>query len=202
MSEKIKLDKYRVLVCCTGSVAAVNIPDIVNELLKLPVEQIEVKVAPTEKSLKFFDPNSLPVKVVFDEDEWTANWRDRSILYKEPVLHIELRKWADIILIAPLNANTLAKIANGISDNLLTCVLRVYKPDKPVLFATAMNVSMWDHPITNQHIETLKQWGYTEIPCIKKKLACGDIGFGGLAETTTIVTKVYQSLLEMNGIEI
>eukprot|EP00076_Gallus_gallus_P015483 XP_015134528.1 phosphopantothenoylcysteine decarboxylase isoform X3 [Gallus gallus] len=97
-------------------------------------------------------------------------WKGRS----DPVLHIELRRWADLMLVAPLDANTLAKLANGICDNLLTCVIRAWDLHKPLLFCPAMNTAMWEHPITAQQVEQLKGFGYTEIPCVVKKLVCGD----------------------------
>ncbi|XP_015728061.1 phosphopantothenoylcysteine decarboxylase isoform X3 [Coturnix japonica] len=97
-------------------------------------------------------------------------WKGRS----DPVLHIELRRWADLMVVAPLDANTLAKLANGICDNLLTCVIRAWDLHKPLLFCPAMNTAMWEHPITAQQVEQLKGFGYTEIPCVVKKLVCGD----------------------------
>ncbi|XP_019474897.1 phosphopantothenoylcysteine decarboxylase isoform X3 [Meleagris gallopavo] len=97
-------------------------------------------------------------------------WKGRS----DPVLHIELRRWADLMLVAPLDANTLAKLANGICDNLLTCVIRAWDLHKPLLFCPAMNTAMWEHPITAQQVEQLKGFGYIEIPCVVKKLVCGD----------------------------
>ncbi|XP_030432633.1 phosphopantothenoylcysteine decarboxylase isoform X4 [Gopherus evgoodei] len=99
-------------------------------------------------------------------------WKGRT----DPVLHIDLRRWADLMLVAPLDANTLAKIANGICDNLLTCVIRAWDMTKPLLFCPAMNTAMWEHPITAHQVEQLKDFGYTEIPCVVKRLVCGDEG--------------------------
>uniref|UniRef100_A0A3B5AWA8 Phosphopantothenoylcysteine decarboxylase n=1 Tax=Stegastes partitus TaxID=144197 RepID=A0A3B5AWA8_9TELE len=99
-------------------------------------------------------------------------WTKRS----DPVLHIELRRWADLLVIAPLDANTLGKIASGICDNLLTCVVRAWDTSRPLLFCPAMNTAMWLHPITAQQVSKLKEFGYVEIPCIAKKLVCGDEG--------------------------
>ncbi|XP_015279843.1 PREDICTED: phosphopantothenoylcysteine decarboxylase-like [Gekko japonicus] len=126
-----------VLVGVTGSVAALKLPLLVTELLKIP-----------------------------------RLWKGRT----DPVLHIDLRRWADLMVVAPLDANTLAKIANGICDNLLTCVVRAWDLSKPLLFCPAMNTAMWEHPITARQIEQLVSFGYTEIPCIVKKLVCGDEG--------------------------
>ncbi|XP_016852947.1 phosphopantothenoylcysteine decarboxylase isoform X2 [Anolis carolinensis] len=121
-------------------------------------------------------------------------WKGRS----DPVLHIELRRWADLMLVAPLDANSLAKVANGLCDNLLTCVIRAWDLSKPLLFCPAMNTAMWEHPITAQQVEKLKGFGYVEIPCIVKKLICGDEGRGAMAEVSTIVEKVKAVLSELD----
>ncbi|KNC79766.1 hypothetical protein, variant, partial [Sphaeroforma arctica JP610] len=93
----------------------------------------------------------------------------------DPVLHIELRRWADIAIIAPLDANTMAKLANGICDNLVTCTLRAWDVHKPVLVAPAMNTHMWTHPITSVHLDVLRSLHYHIIPPVAKKLACDDV---------------------------
>nr|XP_033491038.1 phosphopantothenoylcysteine decarboxylase-like isoform X2 [Epinephelus lanceolatus] len=115
-------------------------------------------------------------------------WTQRS----DPVLHIELRRWADLFVIAPLDANTLGKIASGICDNLLTCVVRAWDISRPLLFCPAMNTAMWQHPITAQQVSRLTEFGYVEIPCIAKKLVCGDEGKGAMAEVSTIVGVIKQ----------
>ncbi|XP_074863461.1 phosphopantothenoylcysteine decarboxylase isoform X4 [Carettochelys insculpta] len=102
------------------------------------------------------------------------------------------------MLVAPLDANTLAKIANGICDNLLTCVIRAWDLSKPLLFCPAMNTAMWEHPITARQVKQLKDFGYTEVPCVVKKLVCGDEGPGAMAEVCTIVEKVKAILSEQD----
>lgn len=104
---------------------------------------------------------------------------------------LELRKWADSILVAPLDANTLAKIANGLSDNLLTSVLRAWDFSKYAHFAPAMNTCMWEHPLTYQHMKTLKELLlFKEIPPMEKELVCGDKGYGAMASVSMIVSVV------------
>ncbi|XP_071964042.1 phosphopantothenoylcysteine decarboxylase-like [Antedon mediterranea] len=180
-SETVKKPvQQRVLVGCTGSVAAIKIPQIITELCKL--NQVDVQVVCTNHSTHFFNPDELDVRLFRDEDEWTT-WSKIS----DPVLHIELRKWADLMVIAPLDANTLAKISQGLCDNLLTCIVRAWDKNKPLLFCPAMNTHMWEHPVTSTQVEILKTWGYTEVPCVEKLLACGDKGYGGMAEVNTIV---------------
>lgn len=93
-----------------------------------------------------------------------------------------------------LDANTLGKVASGICDNLLTCVIRAWDRSKPLLFCPAMNTAMWEHPITEQQVGQLKDFGYIEIPCVAKKLVCGDQGLGAMAEVGTIVGKVKEVL--------
>jgi len=141
--------------------------------------------------------------VFMDEDEWTS-WQSRG----DPVLHIELRKWADALLIAPLGTNTLAKLATGICDNLLTCVVRAWdikacrEGRKPVMFAPAMNTCMWNHPVTEEQIRKLASFGFEEIPPIEKMLASGDEGAGAMEECRHIAEKIVDRLLilkRLNG---
>ncbi|XP_054893780.1 phosphopantothenoylcysteine decarboxylase [Poeciliopsis prolifica] len=177
----------RVLVGVTGSVAALKLPVLVSDLLQLP--GVDVRVITTEHAKHFYNPSDVSVKIYTDKDEWEL-WTERS----DPVLHIELRRWADLLIIAPLDANTLGKIASGICDNLLTCVVRAWDTSRPLLFCPAMNTAMWMHPITAQQVSRLKEFGYVEIPCIFKKLVCGDEGKGAMAEVSTIVSTVRQYL--------
>ncbi|XP_053843988.1 phosphopantothenoylcysteine decarboxylase isoform X2 [Vidua macroura] len=168
-SSSVAQERFHVLVGVTGSVAALKLPLLVAELLKIP--GLEVKVVTTERAKHFYNAQEIPVTLYGDEEEWQL-WKGRS----DPVLHIELRRWADLMVVAPLDANTLAKVANGICDNLLTCVIRAWDLSKPLLFCPAMNTAMWEHPITARQVEQLKGFGYTEIPCVVKKLVCGDEG--------------------------
>lgn len=125
-----------------------------------------------------------------DEDEWSS-WQKRS----DPVLHIELKKWADIFLIAPLDANTMAKLANGLCDNLLTCVARAWDirevKRRPVVVCPAMNTFMYEHPITSRQLGVLREeFGFTVVDCVEKVLMCGDVGLGAMASVETIAGAV------------
>lgn len=167
----------------TGSVAAIKTPELVS-LLKRAGH--DVRVVATARSLYFFDPAG--VAVVRDSDEWPKAHYQRG----DEVLHIELRKWADVLLVAPLDANTLAKIANGICDNLLSCVYRCWDPTKPIVLAPAMNTFMWDHPVTTRHLRQVEEdfAGLTVVHPTEKTLACGDTGIGAMAELNEIVRAV------------
>jgi phosphopantothenoylcysteine synthetase/decarboxylase len=103
------------------------------------------------------------------------------------VLHIELRRWADILLVAPASANTLAKAANGICDNLLLCVIRAWDRMRPAILCPAMNTVMLEHPAILTHLSLLRSYGFTILDTDVKYLACGDVGKGALASLAEIV---------------
>jgi phosphopantothenoylcysteine decarboxylase len=128
------------------------------------------------------------VAVVGDEDEWSHY----HTVGHDEVVHIELRKWADALVIAPLSANTLGKVSCGLCDNLLTCVARAWfdGSGKPFLVAPAMNSAMWTHPFTANQLNALSELGIVVIPPISKILACGDIGTGAMADVATIAEQV------------
>ena len=181
-----------VLLGVTGSVAAIKTQNIVDEIVR-KLRGVEVRVVPTEAALHFFGAKDIVgARVHVDAEEW--EWRKVG----DPVLHIELRKWADVMLVAPLHANTLAKIANGLCVNLLTSTIRAWQcGQKPFLVAPAMNTAMWLHPITSSQLTLLQSWGTIVIPPVSKLLACGDVGEGGLATVTSIVDALISSLREL-----
>ena len=169
-----------VLLGVTGSVAAIHTPDLVADLQQAGHV---VKIVATRSALYFFDP--IPLCVIRDEDEWPGDRYQRG----DPVLHIELRRWADLLLIAPCDANTLAKLALGLADNCLTCVYRAWEPSRPVLLAPAMNTLMWEHPATARHLAQIAADlgpSLRVVPPISKKLACDDVGVGAMASRESI----------------
>jgi phosphopantothenoylcysteine decarboxylase len=192
----------------TGSVASIKLDELVDSLVK-KFTRINICIVPTQNSLHFapnlrekyskplnerlellknsseFVDNS--VFAFVDEDEWTS-WSRRN----DPVLHIELRKWADIILIAPLDANTLGKVSHGLCDNLLTSVLRAWDVAsiklKPAVICPAMNTCMYKHPLTRRQLDLLvNEFGFTLIDSVSKLLMCNDFGVGAMASVDTIV---------------
>lgn len=110
----------------------------------------------------------------------------------QEIEHISLANQADLILIAPATANIIAKIAAGICDDLLTCVVCA-SPAK-VLIAPAMNENMYNNKITQANIQKLKAYGYKFIAPAKGMLACGKVGVGCLAEVETIVKEAKKNL--------
>jgi phosphopantothenoylcysteine decarboxylase len=205
-----------VLLGVTGSVAAIRTP-----LLYQSLKQAghAVKVVATQPALYFFDARALPPGAVHtDEDEWPRRKQGDIYSRNDPVLHIELRRWADMFLIAPLDANTLAKLACGLCDNCLTCVWRAWDLNRPIILAPAMNTLMWEHRLTTRHFRTLMD--VIDIPSAsldanlfqlltwinahaarlrvvgpqEKLLACGDVGLGAMSEVPEIVA-VVESML-------
>jgi phosphopantothenoylcysteine decarboxylase len=196
-----------VLLGATGSVAAVRVPALFDALTTCGHY---VKIVATKAATYFFDPAPLRAHLTLDTDEWPGERWTRG----DEVRHVELRRWADLFVIAPLDANTLAKLAVGLSDNCLTCVWRAWDWAKPVVLAPAMNTLMWQHPITRKHLRSLAaDFGAAHIPGhfdeatlirqindrakalrivapIEKELACGDVGTGAMAEVPAVVEAV------------
>ncbi|KAI7869460.1 flavoprotein [Spinellus fusiger] len=182
--------KYNILIGTTGSVASIKVPELVDILNKNP--NVDVRVLPTKASLFFLKDKQVNAKMYNDEEDWET-WKVKS----DPVLHIDLRNWADIMLIAPLDANTLAKIANGLCDNLLTCVVRAWDMSKPTIVCPAMNTHMWNHPFTEKHLRILGDvLGFRIISPISKLLACGDQGIGAMEEPHNIASTLFGLLEE------
>jgi phosphopantothenoylcysteine decarboxylase len=119
--------------------------------------------------------------IITDEDEWTL-WGNIG----DTVLHIELRRWADIAIVAPASADFISKICAGISDTVALSTLRAWDFTKPCVLCPAMNTLMWNHPCTEECISKLKSWGWKLISPISKKLACNDVGNGALAPVSEI----------------
>ena len=205
-----------ILLGVTGSVAAVKTP-LLYETLKRSGHA--VRVIATQSSLYFFDPAEIDrAALVLDEDEWPGRDEGRRWQREDEVLHIQLRRWADVLVIAPLDANTLAKLANGLADNCLTCVWRAWEPARPVVLAPAMNTLMWQHPATTRHLrqiatdmgmsppgdlaqDELGEWINAHGSRLRlaepenRRLACGDIGVGAMAALEAIAAMA-QSTLE------
>jgi phosphopantothenoylcysteine decarboxylase len=113
----------KIVLGVTGSVAAIRTPLLYRELT---LRGHEVRIVLTEHATYFFNPDAVPGALVFrDSDEWPKTKTGELYQPGDPVLHIELRRWAELLLVAPLDAHTLAKFALGLCDNLLTCL---YEP--------------------------------------------------------------------------
>jgi len=168
----------KILLGITGSIAAYKAALLVRLLV---IAGAEVKVIMTPAARDFVSPLTLATlsknKVLFnlaDEETW-AN-------------HVMLGRWADLMLIAPLSCNSLAKMANGLCDNLL---LATYlSAICPVVVAPAMDEDMWQHPSTKKNILSIEQFGLSVISVVKGELASGLYGEGRMAEPEDIVTYI------------
>ncbi|EUC55428.1 phosphopantothenoylcysteine decarboxylase [Rhizoctonia solani AG-3 Rhs1AP] len=201
-SKERQENHLHVLLIATGSVATIKVPLIVQKLLTY--DKVKVEVVATDAALKFISPDQIEAvgsRVWTDSGDWST-WKKVG----DPILHIELRRWADVVLVAPCSANTLAKIASGLCDNLAvcivinyiyhpnwyqTCVLRALAPSTPTFVFPAMNTHMYEHPLTARHLDTVRDIiGYTVVGPVGKALACGDIGVGAMTEWSDIVQLV------------
>lgn len=180
--------KPKILLGITGSVATIKLLEL-NELI---CSWAELKIIATDAALNFISKEMIELNIVTNQDEWTT-WSQKG----DNVLHIDFRNWADLFCIAPLSANTLAKLANGLSDNLLTCIARAWDFKKPIYLCPAMNTHMWEHPITTIQLNILKDWGYYIINPIKKELACGDVGMGAM-ENPMDINNTLKSILNLD----
>lgn len=166
----------KILIGITGSIAAYKSAFLVRLLVK---EGAEVKVIMTEASTHFITPLTLStlsksevLTSISDEHGWNN--------------HVQLGLWADLFLIAPCSANTLAKMANGMCDNmLLACFL---SSRAPVFVAPAMDEDMWKHPSTQRNLSQLQNDGVRVIPVGSGELASGLVGPGRMAEPEDILT--------------
>jgi len=173
----MSLQGKKLILGITGGIAAYKINYLVRDLIK---SGAEVKIVMTESAENFVSPLTLSTlsknKVYTDFYDENKTWNN----------HVELALWADLLLIAPCTANTLAKITNGLCDNLL---MAVYMSTKcPVVIAPAMDLDMYAHPTVLKNLTTAEGFGHTIIPAEFGELASGLSGQGRLAESATILS--------------
>jgi len=175
----MSLQNKKIIIGITGGIAAYKINYLVRDFVKAGAE---VKIIMTKSTEDFVSPLTLSTlsgnKVYTDFYDENKTWNN----------HVELALWADVMLIAPCTANTLAKIANGICDNFL---MAVYMSAKcPVIIAPAMDLDMYAHPAVIRNLNIAKSFGHKIIPAEYGELASGLIGQGRLAEPETIFRTV------------
>jgi phosphopantothenoylcysteine decarboxylase/phosphopantothenate--cysteine ligase len=174
----------RVLVGVTGGIAAYKAADLVSTLIK---RGDEVRVVMTRNATRFVGPITFealsgnPVMV-------DALATGHGIEGASSIEHISWAKWAEKVVVAPLTASTLAKIAVGIADDALTTVLLAIPSGVPILLCPAMNTAMWEQPVVRRNIGWIEELGRaTVLDPVDKRLACGDVGVGGLPDVADIV---------------
>jgi len=169
-----------ILVGITGGIAAYKAADLTSSLVK---SGHEVHVILTKAALDFITP--LTLQTLSKNQVWVDGPHLNQGSF---VPHIELAQKADLIVVAPATANTIAKIACGIADNLLTSTVLASKA--PVLMAPAMNVNMYGNPITQANLKRLKELGYHIVEPEEGRLACGSTGKGRLAGIPAILDSI------------
>ncbi len=169
----------------TGGVAAYKSADLASCLTKAG---IDVDVVMTESACEFVTP--MTYQTVTGRTVYTSLWKS----WQSKPDHIALADRPDLILIAPATANTLAKYARGIADNLLLTTLLA--TSKPVWVAPAMNPKMWAHPATCENMEILKERGVRVLGPAEGRVACGDTGVGRMVEPGELFDEVRAFLLD------
>ena len=175
----------KIIIGITGSIAAYKIPLLIRLFKK---EGAEVQILMSSMAKDFVTPLTLstlserPVLSSFYKEE-DGNWFS----------HVDLGLWADLLLVAPLSANTMAKMATGVADNLL--LTTILSSRCPVYFAPAMDMDMYRHPTTQDNIQKLQSFGYHLIEPTEGELASGLRGFGRLEEPEQIFEIVKKQLL-------
>ena len=171
-----------ILVGVTGGIAAYKSAGIVSLLKK---KGYNVKVVMTENATKIIGP--LTLETLSRNKIYVDMW-DSNPHYE--VEHISLADWADMVLIAPATYNIIGKVANGIADDMLTTILSAVSIRKPVFFALAMNVNMYENPILKENINKLKSFGYRFIDAEEGLLACNYSAKGRMSEPEDIVDEI------------
>ena len=179
----------KILIAVTGSIAAYKIATLVRLFVK---NGAEVKVIMTKAATQFISALTLStlsknevLQDLYNEDIW-AN-------------HVLLGRWADVMLVAPASCNTIAKMSNGVCDNIL---LAVYlSATCPVFIAPAMDEDMWLHPSTTKNITTLQTHGNFILPVLNGELASGLVGEGRMMEPENIIDFFYHYFQKNNELK-
>lgn len=169
--------KKNIVVCVTGGIAAYKAADLVSKLSKVH----NVRVLMTRDALQFVGSETF--KILSKNEVYTDVFTD-----EDKPMHIEIAKWADIFVVAPASANTIAKLAHGICDNMVTLAILASKAKK--LVVPAMNTVMLENEATQENIKTLKDRGVDILESDCGLLACGDIGKGKMPDPARIIDRI------------
>lgn len=174
-----------IILGVTGSIAAYKAADLAH---KLTQKGLSIHVIMTRSAQEFITATTFQSlthnRVVTDMFE---------LIDHPDIEHISLAKAADLVLIAPVSANIIGKIANGIADDMLSTVIMAVK-NVPIVICPAMNTAMYENPIVQRNIKTLTDLDYRFIKPRSSHLACGDVGNGALADLETIMTEIMRLL--------
>ena len=178
------LKAREIIVGVCGGIAAYKVADVVSKLVQLGAG---VTVVMTDAAQKFVTP--LTFEALSGRKVRTSTW---DLVDSGDTQHIKLTERADLMLIAPATTNIIAKVACGLTDDLLS--LLICASACPVVFAPAMNDRMWANPIAQENVAKLKQHGYTFIGPEEGWLACRNTGSGRLSDPHVIVDEVVRKI--------
>lgn len=183
------MSKKHIVVGVSGGIAAYKACDLVSKLSK---KDYEIKVILTDHASKFISP--LTFEALCHNHVETDLFDERN---EDPIAHINLAKWADLMIVVPATANIIAKVVNGISDDLLSTTFLACNTHK--MICPAMNTQMYENEVTQRNLNTCRELGYQILDPVVGHLACNDTGKGKMMEPADIVNYIdeYFSLKEM-----
>lgn len=176
----------KITLAVSGSISAYKVADLTSQLTKAGHE---VTVIMTKAATDFITPLTLQAL--------SKNLVHTDIMLEEnpaSIKHIDVAKETELFLVAPASANTIAKLAHGLADDMLSAVALAIPAGVPKLIAPAMNTNMYLNLATQDNLEKLARYGYQEIKPREALLACGDFGTGALAELDVILERVKEIL--------
>jgi phosphopantothenoylcysteine synthetase/decarboxylase len=186
-----------ILLGVTGGIASYKAADLTSRLIGAGHS---VRVVMTAEATRFVGP--LTFEALSGHPVMTdALAVGQSVDGPSAIHHISWAKWADVAVIAPLTANTLARLACGLADDAISTVWMALPASVPKVLCPAMNTQMWDQPVTQRNLRWIQELGrYTVVDPVEKRLACGDVGVGGLAETADIMDAIIAAYAELTRI--
>lgn len=182
------LNNLNILLGVTGGIAAYKAVDLAG---KLTSAGAHIKTVMTESACRLVGPKSF--EAVTRSAVYMTLWGSTSAPEEYQISHIALLEWADIVVVAPATANILAKIANGICDDMLSTTLCACWPlveSGSVLIAPAMNTNMWANPAVQHNVKISRERGFQFIGPAEGRLACGTEGIGRMSEPQDILEAI------------
>lgn len=175
-----------ILLCVTGGIACYKVADLAGKLVSAGAG---VNVAMSDAAARFVAP--LTFQTLTRRRVYTSLWQSTEQFESA---HISISELAEAMVVAPATADVIAKLANGLADDLVSTLLLARPQNCPLLIAPAMNTRMWESPATQTNVERLQNWGAQLVGPAEGRLACGTTGPGRMAEPEEILTAVTKLL--------
>jgi len=178
------MSESNILICISGSISAYKAASLASALKK---KGHNVKTVATESALKFIGPAAL--EGITGEPVLTDMFNPG---YEIP--HINLSEWADLIILYPASATTIARLRTGLAEDLLSAIFLSNNFRKPYWICPAMNINMLQHPAVVENLKVLKEWGAKIIDPVEGVLACGTVGKGRAPEPEDMAKMIVEAL--------